>query len=230
MLYALKDGKRIRARPGIVAFCPCCYKPLISKCGLQRVWHWSHFRRPDCDDWYEPETEWHLNWKKLTNPDCCEVRMDGHRADILGNNDTIIELQHSSISAPVILAREAFYKKMIWLVDATSFKNNFKIWGGHLSGKKHQYIRYHFDWHRGRECWLFARMPIFLDFGEEGIEICQYQRTDEGKWHWAPTFTIKNCLFFIQRLNSKMNGYGRIVIKGDFMNKYIPMSVEVWDA
>ncbi len=50
--------------------------------------------------------------------------MPPHRADILGNFDVVIELQHSNISIDEIKKREEFYKKMIWIVDANHFTEN----------------------------------------------------------------------------------------------------------
>ena len=35
----------------------------IAKCGTQKIWHWSHLKKKNCDDWWETETEWHRKWK-----------------------------------------------------------------------------------------------------------------------------------------------------------------------
>jgi hypothetical protein len=52
-------------------------------------------------------------------PEFAEVVRSPHRADIVGNGGVVVELQHSSISAEDIAAREAFYGDMVWLFDAT---------------------------------------------------------------------------------------------------------------
>ncbi len=63
MKYSLVDGIRLEARPGIRGVCPVCDSPTLPKCGLKRLHHWAHVSTVSCDRWWEPETEWHRNWK-----------------------------------------------------------------------------------------------------------------------------------------------------------------------
>ena len=125
MIFAKnEEGEKVEAIPNTIGFCPSCNERLSAKCGNLKVWHWSHIGRRDCDDWYEPETEWHLDWKRLFGKENCEVVIPPHRADIFGNFNVVIELQRSNISIEEIKKREAFYKKMIWIVDAHPFVEN----------------------------------------------------------------------------------------------------------
>ena len=65
MLYAIEtDGKRIQPVKDARALCPGCKKIVIAKCGVINVHHWSHLNGCECDPWHEPETEWHIGWKK----------------------------------------------------------------------------------------------------------------------------------------------------------------------
>ena len=73
MLYGLNNGVRIEATPNAQAVCQCCNSELIPKCGNINVWHWSHKFKVHCDDWYEPETQWHKGWKNEFPKDCQEV-------------------------------------------------------------------------------------------------------------------------------------------------------------
>jgi competence protein CoiA len=121
MLYAYKNNQKIEAAPGEKALCPECGGVVIAKCGSINIWHWAHEQNSNCDHWSEPETEWHLSWKKCWPSQCVEVVIEKrgvkHRADILTPDGTVIELQHSSLSVEEINEREVFYGKMIWLFD-----------------------------------------------------------------------------------------------------------------
>lgn len=67
MKWALSNGERIIASPKREAQCPICREIVISKCGSINVWHWSHKSLRDCDDWAEPESQWHIDWKNFLN-------------------------------------------------------------------------------------------------------------------------------------------------------------------
>jgi len=65
MLLALVDNNLVEASIGINGVCPGCTRPVIAKCGRQRVRHWADKSNVMCDSWWEPETEWHRFWKKI---------------------------------------------------------------------------------------------------------------------------------------------------------------------
>jgi hypothetical protein len=163
MIYALKEGVRARATPGATGFCPGCGEELIARCGNVNVWHWAHQASGDCDDWYEPETAWHLGWKSVADPERCEVVMGSHRADIVDKKGVVIELQHSSISSEQIKEREEFYQSMVWIVDAREFGHNFYVSANHIGERSL------WKWLHLRKSWLVAKKPIILDFG--GMDI-----------------------------------------------------------
>ena len=78
----------------------------------------------ECDTWYEPLTEWHFDWQNIVRDEFCEYIIRPHRADILGNDNCIIELQNSSIDPEVISEREQFYDNMIWLWNGEKIVKN----------------------------------------------------------------------------------------------------------
>ena len=162
MLYALApDGTRIRATAGAEGYCPVCETQLMTKCGATNVNHWAHrANASDCDPWHESESEWHLSWKELVRPEACEVALPPHRADIVGNGKTVIELQHSSISADEIAKREAFYGKMVWLFDGRRYD---------LSIGKHEKGYWTFRWMHPRKSQFDCRKPVFWDLGRWAI-------------------------------------------------------------
>jgi hypothetical protein len=120
MLYALVDGLRQTAAPEKRGVCPICADVVIAKCGERRTWHWAHRARTDCDPWAEAVGPWHRGWQELVRPDRVEVTLGLHRADIVGHDGLVVELQHSPISAAVIGERERYYGRMVWLFDATA--------------------------------------------------------------------------------------------------------------
>lgn len=126
MLWAQENGEKILASPGARAKCPCCGDDVIAKCGEIVSWHWSH-KQQDCDSWHEPESQWHINWKKQFPQEWQEVTIDIHRADI-STPHGIIEFQNSPLSAEEIRTREEFYGRMIWVVNASNFKCNLETY------------------------------------------------------------------------------------------------------
>lgn len=133
MQYSIINGHRIKATPKLIGMCPVCNAPTRSKCGNINLWHWAHITFKHCDSWWETESEWHRNWKNNFAPECQEVvhqdELTGERhiADIKTQNGLVIELQHSTISIEELEERESYYKNMIWLVDARSFRDRFTI-------------------------------------------------------------------------------------------------------
>ena len=80
-----------------------------------------------CDDWDHDMSEWHFSWQEKFPEECREVVVEyngvKHRADILINN-TVIEFQHSPITAEEIKRRNDFYiacgYNVVWVFDATN--------------------------------------------------------------------------------------------------------------
>lgn len=113
------DGERRLPFPKGRGQCPTCGFTVIAKCGKIKTHHWAHESREDCDPWSENIGPWHLAWQSLVVEGHVEVAIGPHRADIVGNSEVVVELQHSPIPLDDIAAREQFYGNMIWLFDAT---------------------------------------------------------------------------------------------------------------
>jgi len=81
---------------------------------------------------YYKESVWHRNWKKAfpipyrEQSFYCEITGELHRADVFTPCGTAIEFQNSPISLAEMKSREAFYSKMIWILNGKKFKG-FKI-------------------------------------------------------------------------------------------------------
>jgi len=129
MKFALVDGHRREAAPGLSGTCPLRGCSLIAKCGEIRVWHWAHQGSLSCDPWWETETEWHRSWKGQFPGEWQEFphqdeQGEKHIADVKTNRGWAIEFQHSYIKPEERRSREAFYKKLIWVVDGTRRKRD----------------------------------------------------------------------------------------------------------
>jgi competence CoiA-like predicted nuclease len=126
------NGKRVSPTPGANAYCQICKDSVIAKCGEIYTWHWAHKIDRHCDPWKEHETEWHRKWKNRFPFEWQEVPMsdeygERHAADVKTDSGLVIEFQNSSISTSTIKVREEFYGNMIWIINAESFKDNFKL-------------------------------------------------------------------------------------------------------
>src|SRR5262245_64746908 len=102
MKYALVEGERREAEPGLSGKCPRCGGAMIAKCGplRLRVWHWAHRTNRTCDHWWESETEWHRAWKNHFPENWQEkihTSEDGekHFADVKTESGLVIEFQNS---------------------------------------------------------------------------------------------------------------------------------------
>ena len=192
MLFATVNGEKTQAIPKTTGTCPCCERSVFSKCGEVNVWHWAHHKDESCDSWYEPETEWHKNWKLAFGKENCEIVISKagkrHIADIQTKGNVIIELQNSPIQKPIIRQRETFYgERMIWIINGISFKENFNIYKSHLDeeeeyyrllvsgrdsiGKAQQNSRnkYRFTWNWYRRSWDVVQRYVFIDFGGKNL-------------------------------------------------------------
>jgi hypothetical protein len=112
MKFAIVEGERREAQPGLSGKCPGCGAVVIAKCGEVRIRHWAHKGTVTCDPWWENETEWHRGWKNEFPDDWQEVRHtaqsgERHIADVK-TECGYIEFQHSPLKPYERRAREAF--------------------------------------------------------------------------------------------------------------------------
>jgi competence protein CoiA len=177
MKFALVNEERREAEPHLSGLCAACGQPMVAKCGEVRLWHWAHQRSGACDHWWENETEWHRSWKGRFPLDWQEIvhRAEGgerHIADVKTDQDWVLEFQHSYIDSEERRSREAFYPKMLWVVNGARRirdKQQFlrTLERGWPVGAKSQVQRVRSD-----ECtilreWARGGSPVFLDFGAD---------------------------------------------------------------
>jgi len=129
--YANVDGQLREPATGLKGICPGCDGSLNAKCGRIKIHHWAHEPEADCDPWWESMTQWHLDWQNNFEPAWREKIFrdeqsgEFHRADIHTPGGVTIEFQHSYLSSEEFESRNTFYKKLIWVVNAQPFKDQF---------------------------------------------------------------------------------------------------------
>ncbi|RWD74508.1 competence protein CoiA family protein [Mesorhizobium sp.] len=92
MWFALVNNVRCEAAPSLIGCCPVCSQPMIAKCGMQRVSHWAHRGKRNCDPWWEPETLWHRTWKNNSPPAGVilrDERGEKHIADVKKSGQSV---------------------------------------------------------------------------------------------------------------------------------------------
>ena len=131
MKYALINDEKIEATKDAKGVCPNCGSELIAKCGELKVNHWSHKGNRNCDQWWENETEWHRSWKNNFPIEWQEVvhfdeNGEKHIADAKTQSGWTLEFQYSFLKPEERLSRNAFYHKLVWVVDGTRRKTDKK--------------------------------------------------------------------------------------------------------
>lgn len=182
MKYALVNNEKREAEKGLLGICPSCSSELIARCGQVKVNHWSHKKAPLCDPWWENETEWHRSWKNLYPVDCQEVVLfdastkEKHIADVQTKDGLVIEFQHSKLDPLERMSREKFYKKMVWVVDGTRLKGDYKRFLNGRSFINRTTKKNLYTVSNPAKCfpsdWLESKVLVAFDF--KGTEVIRY--------------------------------------------------------
>lgn len=177
MKFAVHNNKKIEAAKGAKGCCPSCGSELTAKCGEIKVHHWAHKGNRNCDSWWENETEWHRAWKDKFPAGWQEIvhyadNGEKHIADVKTPTGWVLEFQHSYLKPEERSSREAFYSKLIWIVDGTRRKTDVSKFDEALkeglvltTRPPFQTVMIHFpdecrlvrDWHN-------SDAPVFFDF------------------------------------------------------------------
>lgn len=177
MKFALVNEQRREAQPNLSGACQACSHPMVAKCGETRVWHWAHKGRHPCDPWWENETEWHRAWKEQFPAAWQEFphRADNgekHIADVKTDRGWVLEFQRSYIKPEERRSREAFYPKLLCVVDGArrirDRQQFVNAWEGAVPVGANSHVRRVFS----DDCallrdWGGGPAPVFFDFGRE---------------------------------------------------------------
>lgn len=192
MRYAVVNNERREAEPRLTGTCPGCGHSMTAKCGDRRIHHWAHRAIRGCDSWWEPETQWHRNWKAQFPPDWQEVvhrdeKGERHIADVRTELGLVLEFQHSHLRPPERRARETYYPNMVWIVDGNRLKRDQPRFAeGRLSLQVSPW-RGVYSTPFPAECfprdWLDCRALVFFDFA--GTEPLDPHAPDERHLLWG---------------------------------------------
>lgn len=176
LIAQTKEGKNInllnysnrftleKLREQMDFYCPICKEKLQLKLGTKRIFHFSHEKGSQCLDYYERESEAHLNgkiqlfeWLRSQGMKPVIEAYDPktkQRADVAFEYDGkkyILEYQCSPISKEIFLKRTNQYLKYniipIWIIGATLFQRKgakkLSLTNFHyLFAKQHQHLKW----------------------------------------------------------------------------------------
>lgn len=254
--YANVAGQLMEPNTGLKGLCPGCGNAVIAKCGTVKIHHWAHQRRIDCDPWWEPMTQWHLDWQNKFPKAWREVIFrdqqtgEFHRADVHTPKETTIEFQHSPLSLQELKSRNDFYKKIIWVVNAQRFKEQFEFTNATPNPASPLLADYNFSVDsdglskyvmfflkaEGRDPRQLGRIFSLRD-KELKLAAEEFKKTDKTYWlfNWkykhktwlnseAPVFLDfgDDCLYWIKKREQWPNAlvYLKVIKKEEFLNKY----------
>ncbi len=180
MKYAIFNGERAEPAPKSKGRCPFCDSDVIARCGPVRVWHWAHKSTKHCDHWWEPEKQWHRDWKNSFPEQWQEQgRRDEHGelhiADVLTPHGLVLEFQHSPISREEVENRITFHQNICWVVDGARLENTVKQFKVALeyatplrsSGAPVYQLQHHNSLFLKK--WSGFNAPVVIDFGMEEV-------------------------------------------------------------
>jgi competence protein CoiA len=175
MRFALVNNEKIEAQRGLKGQCPGCSQPVKARCGDQRRHHWAHLPKNPCPDrWWEPETQWHRDWKNNFPFDWQEYRHqdqssgEWHIADVQTIHGLVVEFQNSHLDSQERIARESFYKNMVWVVNGMRLKRVYsrfvKARADFRETGKQGFFLVYFPDEAFPANWLESAVPVLFDF------------------------------------------------------------------
>lgn len=145
--------------------CTHCGAVMVGKVGSVVVAHWAHRWPTTCDAWSEGESDWHRDWKARFAERGCAIEQtlerhgQRHRADVVLRDGTIVEVQRRHLAHYEAVNREAFYMRMVWLLDGTHLGERWH------EGKNLGPGRYGFWIKNGSKSWTQLRRARVVDLG-----------------------------------------------------------------
>lgn len=213
MRYSLVHGERNEAKPGLSGQCQACGRSTVAKCGEVKIWHWAHSGKRMCDPWWENETDWHRNWKNCFPVDWQEfIQQDKngerHIADVKTAQGWVLEFQYSFLKPEERRARNAFYQKLVWVVNGARRSRDklqfFKLLDELNPVSINPQVRkvYLDDCALLRE-WSGIHAPVFIDFGEE-VLWCLLP-TSQNMWGYIVAFSRREFIELHNKVADQMN-------------------------
>ena len=214
MRFALINGKcreAIRfAHRNFNCRCRFCDDEVVARCGEKKMHHWAHKSGKHCDEWHEPETEWHRKWKSEFPESWQEVRVTSkrdetwHIADIRTPQriGLVVEMQHSPITPDEMRKRSDFYYEWVsdiwWIVDCARLSTEYDDFVYMLThfaetipshDSPDTQMIYHTNFCKLLDKWADLGDPIAFDLHDRGIwflyDVSENQWPDLKPGRWA---------------------------------------------
>lgn len=231
MKFAIVDNVKSEPKKGQTGFCLSCGSLMISKCGEKKIHHWSHKGKLECDTWWENETQWHRNWKGHFPVDWQEVvhrdetTGERHIADVKTDQEWVIEFQHSFLKTDERNSRNAFYKKLVWVVDGKRLKGDeVEIRRAIENGTPFGFTRRILpsscpllkDWNSDH--------PVFFDFGQDEL-IVLLPKCHDGMFYLFPFSRAEFIEIFLNGTSDNSINLQRLLV--DFPNMFFLYHVQI---
>ena len=203
LVFASKSGER--------GICPLCGTEMVARVGSERVPHWAHKIKSECDPWYEQESKWHFDLYKqfdvliskkiqLTDQsvqfgELYDKKGEKHYVNVLAKN-RVVQFRNTPISLDLRAAYERFFDNLTWIVQISN-KNKVKKFGksfgeslystkklGHDQIVNSRQIYWLFD--KGNvlpKVWAESSVPLVLDFSED-VDVEDDQKTNLAHSFW----------------------------------------------
>jgi len=174
MKFALVNDLKTEATKGARGICINCGSPVSTRCGSIEINRWVHVGNSNCDPWRQSETLWHRQWQNKFPKEWQEIFISDektgkkHFADVRTEHDLIIKFQHSAITPEKRIARENFYKNMIWVVEGTRAKRDYpRFLERKQNFRETDFPGYYYvDFPSGcfPSDWIDSSVPVIFDF------------------------------------------------------------------
>jgi len=194
MKFALVDGERFEAQPGLSGKCPGCEHPMVAKCGEIKIWHWAHLGTRTCDPWWENETKWHRDWKEQFPREWQEQvhraeSGEKHIEDVKTDQGWLLEFQHSYLNPAERPARNAFHPRLSWVLDGTRRARDKSQFINALNSGVRLNLQAPVARVPAEKCALFrewaGNSPVFFDFGEDSTLWYLLPKSSDGNMYIA---------------------------------------------
>lgn len=191
------DINRIKPTPKAVSKCQVCKSEVIAKCGKVMIWHWAHKSLEHCDMWWEPISQWHLDWQSHVHEDRTEIIIGEHIADVQLSDGKVIEIQHSPLSIDTVQERELFYGNMTWIFDGRDFFDRLTF---KEKESKYGNTYYTFTFKRPRKYIVLAtKFPLYIDFGDFVFKVMKFNTYENHSSQWNSDYTSYVAWGYIER-------------------------------
>ena len=164
-------------------FCFACNSSLIGKKGMIKIHHYSHVKNSGCviDRERDSRGVWNIMWQNIAQTQFIEkyINYNGeiHIADIINENNLVIEVKDSNLSQAKINYRENFYNNMIWILNGNDIVINPNQEDEYLCIKYNILFTTTNNYNIvkiTKKLWTLIKKKAYIDIGYQMLEIIKH--------------------------------------------------------